>query len=81
MNRQRHSLAMRKQAIDHLIAHGRSTGISETILEAAEDGADFLAWVVKREKLLRELERLERDRPGLCEALTAWPGADVRVIE
>lgn len=81
MNRPKHSNAMRRQAIDHLIAHARATGIGETILEAAEDALADLVWVYKREKLWRELDRLEREKPGLCEALTTWPGSDVRIVK
>lgn len=81
MNRPRHSLAMRMQAMTHIIAHARATGIGETILEAAEDGADLIGYLAKREKLLIELDRLERDRPGLCAMLTAFPGSEVGIVE
>ena len=57
--RSRHSLSMRKQALDHILAYARNAGLSETILEAAEDAVDDLAWVYKRSKLIAEVKRLE----------------------
>lgn len=77
--RSRHSLSMRKQALDHILAHARNAGLSETILEAAEDAVDDLAWVYKRSKLIAEVKRLEEQKPGLCEALTAFPGSELRM--
>lgn len=59
MTRPRHSLAMRKQAIDHLIAYCEKN-VPETIIEAAQDAADFLKWAAKREIAMRELDLIER---------------------
>lgn len=80
MNRPRHSLAMRKQAVDHLIAYCEKN-VPETIIEAAQDAADFLKWAAKREIAMRELDRIERERPEVYAVLTAFPGCDVSIKE
>lgn len=79
MSRPRHSLAMRRQAIEHLIALYRKD-CADTILEAAEDAADFLRWAAKRETLLREIDELERKRPEVVAVLNAFPGATITSV-
>jgi hypothetical protein len=79
LNRPRHSLAMRRQAIEHLIALYRKE-CDDLVLEAAEDAADFLRWAAKRETLLRDLDELERKRPEIIAVLKEFPGSDITDI-
>ena len=69
---------MRKSAIDHMVAYCRGK-IPETIIEAGEDAADFLKWAARRETAMRELDRIERERPEVYAVLTAFPGCEVSI--
>lgn len=80
MSRNRHSLAVRRQAVEHLIALCANTA-SSTVIEAAQDAADFLKWAAKRETLLRDLDHLERHRPEVVAIMTEFPGSSVSLAE
>ena len=70
------SLSFQRQCIEHLIALA-ATQASEGVLEGARHGVLALAWVERRQELLRALDRLERERPDLAELFQAFPGAEI----
>lgn len=78
-----YSIALARQNIEHLIAMAESSKIVHpgSILEASRAGVLILAWLERRQELMRALDRLERERPDLADLFREFPGsqiADVR---
>lgn len=73
------SIAMARQSIEHLIAlcETHSDGSMQAICNQAKHGAVVLAWLERRQELMRALDRLERERPDLVDLLNAFPGAQI----
>jgi hypothetical protein len=72
------SLAQQRQAIEHLLVlQKRNNAWTDTIQEAAKQGALTLAWLERRSELMKALDRLERERPELVELLNAFPGSEI----
>lgn len=77
------SLAMQRQSIEHCLAHLEriSPGLADVIAKARE-GARTLAWLEKRQGLIKKIVALDRDEPALAALLVALPDAEiVRVSE
>jgi len=77
----KYSIARQRQAIEHLIARAGKEQID--LHEPARQGALVLAWLERRQELMKALDRLERERPDLVDLLQKFPGAqiaDVRPI-
>jgi hypothetical protein len=75
----RPSLSIARQSIEHLIALHEiySDGSMRTICANAKHGCVVLAWLERREELMRALDNLERQRPDLVDLLTAFPGSQI----
>lgn len=72
------SLAQQRQACEHLYNLCKSQGIAtETVLEDAKSGALSLGWFERREALVRELVRLDKEAPALAKLMQAEPGCEV----
>lgn len=80
MTRARHSLAVQCGSLRHIIAMCEKD-LSPTTLEAANDLLATVSWMVKRETLLRDLDRLEKQRPDVYAVMVAFPGCDVKIAE
>lgn len=77
------SLAMQRQSIEHCLAHleRADSGLSDVIAKARE-GVRTLAWLEKRQVLIKKIVALDRDEPALAALLVALPEAEiVRVSE
>ena len=70
----KYSIAQARQAIEHLIARNED---GSTIIDAARQGALILAWLERREELLKAVDRLDRSRPDLVDLFKAFPGTDI----
>lgn len=80
MTRSRHSLAMQLGSLRHVIAlHEKE--LPGATLEALNDLLATVSWMVRRETLLRDMDRLEKQRPDIYAVLTAFPGCDIKVKE
>jgi hypothetical protein len=74
-----YSIAQARQAIEHLIAlyENEILPTGSTLLEPANYGALVLAWLERRQELIKALDRLERERPDLVDLFAAFPGATI----
>ncbi len=72
----KYSLAMQRGAVEHMIAAAESAGVT-TAKEAARQAVLTLAWLERRQELVRALDRLERERPDLIELFEAFPGSEI----
>lgn len=70
------TLTFQRQCIEHLIARAQ-TQASEDVLEGARQAVRALAWVERRQELMKALDRLERERPDLVELFRVWPEARI----
>jgi hypothetical protein len=70
----KYSITQARQAIEHVTQAYADEG---TIVEAAREGVRILAWLERRQELMRALDRLERERPDLVDLLNAFPGAQI----
>lgn len=48
-----------------------------TMVAAARQAVLTLAWLERKENLVRELVRLEREAPDVARALVEWPGLQI----
>jgi hypothetical protein len=78
------SLALQRQSLEHVLAvagcHPADL-VSPEIKEACRIGILTLAWLERRQELMKALDRLERERPDLVDLFREFPGsqiADVR---
>lgn len=69
------SLAMRRQAIEHIIASCK--GIDPTILQAAQEGVRVLLWLERRQAAMKAVANLEQEQPAVLSLLTEFPGSRV----
>lgn len=75
-----YSIAQARQAIEHLIALCETKaehGFPNQITMQAKHGALVLAWLERRQELMKALDRLERERPDLVDLFAAFPGATI----
>lgn len=73
------SIPLARQSIEHLIAlhEIHSDGSMQTICANAKHGCVVLAWLERRQELMRALENLERQRPDLVDLFREFPGAQI----
>lgn len=73
------SLAMQRQCVEHLLAlaESQASGMSATVKEGCRQAALSLAWLERRQELMKSLDRLERERPDLVDLFNAFPGAQI----
>ncbi len=69
------SLALQRGAIEHLIALHDDD--ASTIIAAAKDGVRTLAWIERRQDLIRAIADLDRRAPAMAEILLAFPEARI----
>ena len=73
------SLSFQRQCLEHLIALG-ATQVSDDVLEGARRGVLTLAWVERRQELLRALVELDRRAPALADIFRQWPEARIEEV-
>lgn len=73
------SIALARKSIEHLIAlyEANENGTNHSVCANAKHGAVILAWLERRQELMKALDRLERERPDLVDLLNAFPGAQI----
>ena len=73
------SLAMQRQCVEHVVALAESQAgvVSASVREGCRQAALTLAWLERRQELMRALDRLERERPELVELLNAFRGSEI----
>ncbi len=81
------SLAYQRMAVEDLIARVGDDPDC-TVIEAAKQAALTIAWIERREELIKMIEKLRKDNPDLydlfVEFTTRFPGAslaDIRATE
>jgi hypothetical protein len=78
------SLSMQRQSIEHLLSVLESQGKRtksdrwQQMIETARYGCRTLAWIERREDLIRKLVALEEAEPTLAEILRVFPHATLR---
>jgi hypothetical protein len=70
----KYSINQARQAIEHVTHAYADEG---TIVEAAREGVRILAWLERRQELMKALDRLERERPDLVDLFREFPGAQI----
>lgn len=79
------SLAQQRQAIEHCLALLESQrNVSPGILAAARQGCLTLAWLEKRQHLVKAIASLDEQAPQLAALCEAFPGirlAEVRTTD
>lgn len=76
------SLAMQRQAVEHLLALHEDA--ASTVAASVRDACRTLAWMEKRQELIRAIADLNKRAPALAAILLEFPDAqivDVRVPE
>lgn len=80
------SLAFMRQAVEHLIA--LHSDADDTIIDGAKQAALTIGWIERREDLIKMIEKLRVDNPGLYDTFVylsrTFPGmsiADIRATE
>jgi len=71
------SIALARQSIEHLIALYERDGPMKNICDQAKHGALVLAWMERRQDLMKAVEHLDRQRPDLADLFRAFPGAEI----
>jgi len=73
------SITLARKSIEHLIAlhEIHSDGSMQSVCANAKHGVLILAWLERRQELMKALDRLERERPDLIDLLNAFPGAQI----
>jgi hypothetical protein len=72
----KYSIAQQRQAIEHLIALQKDD-TPMSVASMAKQGALTLAWLERRQELMRALDRLERERPDLVDLFREFPGTEI----
>lgn len=76
------SLAMQRQAIEDCLAFlEQSAPARRHLVDVAREGCRTLAWLDKRQHLVRALHELDKQAPGLADLLEAFPGTRIEVRE
>lgn len=75
------SIAQARQALEHLIALSESDHMKHCYdpwrTEKAKHGCLVLAWLERRQELMKAIDRLERERPDIADIFKAFPGAEI----
>jgi len=71
------TLTEQREAVEALINLGIDNDIRPGVIEAAKQAVLTLAWLERKENLVRELARIEREAPELAAALVEWPGLQI----
>jgi hypothetical protein len=80
------SLSMQRQSIEHLLGVLESQGKRtkndrwREMIETARYGCRTLAWIERREELIKKLVALEEAEPLLAEIVRAFPHATLREV-
>jgi hypothetical protein len=81
------SLSMQRQSIEHLLGVLESQGQRtksdrwQQMIETARHGCRTLAWIERREDLIRKINALHEAEPTLAAILASFPDATLRDIE
>lgn len=73
------SLAMQRQCVEHLLAfaESRAGDMSASVIEGCRQAVLSLAWIERRQDLIKALDRMERHRPDLAEIFKEFPNAEI----
>lgn len=76
------SIAQQRQAIEHCLALlERSPGyFSPDIRAAARQGCLTLAWIEKRQHLVKAIHALDQDAPAVAALFETFPGATIAAV-
>jgi hypothetical protein len=81
------SLSMQRQSIEHLLSVLESQGKKSKsdrwlqMIETARYGCRTLAWIERREDLVRKINALHEAEPALAAILANFPDATLRDVE
>jgi hypothetical protein len=81
------SLSMQRQSIEHLLgvleSQGKRTKSDrwQQMIETARHGCRTLAWIERREDLIRKINALHDAEPALAAVLASFPDATLRDVE
>jgi hypothetical protein len=81
------SLSMQRQSIEHLLSVLESQGKRkkddrwQQMIETARHGCRTLAWIERREDLIRKIHALHEAEPMLASILASFPDATLRSLE
>jgi hypothetical protein len=81
------SLSMQRQSIEHLLSVLESQGKKsksdrwQQMIETARYGCRTLAWIERREDLIRKIHALHEAEPMLASILASFPDATLRSLE
>ena len=73
-----YSIAFQRQVVEHqaaLAEKGPNFGSGQA--ESLRQTALILAWLERRQELMKALDRLERERPDLVDLFREFPGAEI----
>jgi hypothetical protein len=73
------SPAYQRQCVEHLLAYveSQASDMSATVREGCRQAVLSLAWIERRQELLRALDHLERQRPDLVDLFRVFPEATI----
>jgi len=71
------TLTEQREAAEALINLGIDNDMRPRDIEPAKAAVLTLAWLERKENLVRELVRLEREAPDVARALVEWPGLQI----
>lgn len=71
------SLTAQREAVETLICLAEDNDVRAGTVDDAKQAALTLAWLERKEALVRELVRIEREAPELARALVEWPGLKI----
>lgn len=73
------SLTYQRGCVEHLLAYveSQASDMSATVREGCRQAVLSLAWMERRQELLKSLDRLERERPELADIFKAFPGSEI----
>jgi hypothetical protein len=81
------SLSMQRQSIEHLLSVLESQEKKsksdrwQQMIETARYGCRTLAWIERREDLIRKINALHEAEPALASILASFPDATLRDVE
>lgn len=77
--KERPSLSMARQSVEHLIAQvGKDA--SPTVIEAAKHAATVIGWLERHQELMRAVDELHRRAPYLAQMFREFPGAKIENV-
>ena len=75
------SIAKQRQAIEHCLAMLETYDrIAPEILAPARDGCRTLAWIEKRQHLVKAIHALDQDAPAVAALFETFPGATIAAV-